>query len=175
MLERVSPLAQSRAVPGLSQRSCASLQQYHAWPERYPEMARMLAGQCGTPEAPAPGKAVSGAGGALLRIHPQRLWLFSEQPHDHPALDPQIGVSLDLSHARTIIHVAEGIAVPLLTRFIAIDLRPHRFAIDDVAVTPLHRVSVVLWRRREGIDILAPRSFARSVWDVLSEAGERLG
>jgi heterotetrameric sarcosine oxidase gamma subunit len=175
MLERASPLAQSRTVPGLSQRSCAGLLQYHAWPERYPELANMLATQCGTPEPPAPGKAVSGAGGALLRIHPQRLWLFSDKPHDYPALDPQIGVTLDLSHARTIIHVAEGIAVPLLSRFIAVDLRPHRFAIDDVAVTPLHRVSVVLWRHADGLAILAPRSFVRSVWDVLAEAGERLG
>jgi heterotetrameric sarcosine oxidase gamma subunit len=175
MPERASSLAQSRAVRGLSHRSCGTLVQYHAWPERYAEMAGMLARQCGIPDAPAPGKALSGAEGSLLRIHPQRFWLVSEQPRDYPALDSQIGATLDLSHARTIIHVAEEIAVPLLSRFIAIDLRPHRFAVDDVAITPLHRVSVVLWRRRDGIDILAPRSFARSIWDVLAEAAEQLG
>jgi sarcosine oxidase subunit gamma len=148
------------------------LVQYHAWPEHYAEMAKTLAAQCGVRDTPAPGKALSGAGGALLRVHPQRLWLLSEQPGGHPAINPEIGVTLDLSHGRTIIRVAEEIAVPLLSRFITIDLRPHRFAIDDVAITPLHRVSVVLWKRADSIDILAPRSFARSTWDVLAEVGQ---
>jgi|SRR5262245_39754204 len=174
MPERASSLARTRAVPDLSCRSCAALVQYHAWPDRYGEMTGALATRCGIANAPAAGKAVSGAIGSLLRIHPQRLWLISEQTRDHPEIIPEIGVALDLSHARTIIHVAEDIVVPLLSHFIAIDLRPHRFAIDDVATTPLHRVSVALWRRADGIDILAPRSFARSIWDVLAEAAERL-
>ena len=175
MPERASPLAQSRTMSGLSHRSCASLVQHHAWPDRYAEMAKMLAKQCGAADAPAAGKAVSGAAGALLRIHPQRLWLISGQPGGHPALDPEVGMTLDLSHARAIIHVADELAVPLLSRFIAIDVRPRCFATDDVAITPLHRVSVVLWRRSDGIDILAPRSFARSIWDLLAETAERLG
>ena len=150
------------------------LVQYHAWPETYAQMSAMLAAHCGVPEAPRAGKAVSGDGAALLRIHPQRLWLVADRAGDHPALGADIGAALDLSHARTIIHVAEAIAAPLLSRFIAIDLRPHRFAADDVAVTPLHRVSVVLWRRLDGIDILAPRSFARSTRELLAESAERL-
>ncbi|HEY1384541.1 MAG TPA: hypothetical protein VGF43_13045 [Dongiaceae bacterium] len=174
MLERTSALAQSRAVPGLSHRTCAGLRQYHAWPDRYAEMASMLAVQCGVPTVPDPGKAVSGSSGSLLRVHPQRLWLISDQAGGYPALAPEIGVALDLSHARTAIHLAAETAVSLLSRFIAIDLRPHHFAIDDVAITPLHRISVVLWRRADGIDILAPRSFARTIWDVLAEAAERV-
>jgi heterotetrameric sarcosine oxidase gamma subunit len=150
------------------------LVQYHAWPETYSQMSAMLAAHCGVPEAPRAGKAVSGAGMALLCIHPQRLWLVADRASDHPALDSAVGATLDLSHGRTIIHVAEAIAVPLLSRFIAIDLRPHRFAIDDVAVTPLHRISVVLWRRSDGIDILALRSFARSIRELLAESAERL-
>ncbi|HET6620031.1 MAG TPA: hypothetical protein VFG64_08820 [Dongiaceae bacterium] len=138
-------------------------------------MSAILTVHCSLPEAPRAGKAVSGAGAALLRIHPQRLWLVADRAGDHPALDSDIGATLDLSHGRTIIHVAEAIAAPLLSRFIAIDLRPHRFAADDVAVTPLHRVSVVLWRRADGIDILAPRSFARSIRELLAETAERLG
>ena len=90
-------------------------------------------------------------------------------------LEPQVGVSLDLSHARSILRVAEEIAEPLLSRFIAIDLRPQHLPVDDVATTALHRVSVVLWRRPSGIDILVPRSFARSIWDLLAETAERLG
>jgi heterotetrameric sarcosine oxidase gamma subunit len=151
------------------------LVQYHAWPETYAQMSAVLAAHCGVPEAPSAGKAVFGAGAALLRIHPQRLWLLADRAGDHPALGADIGATVDLSHGRTIIHVADDVAVPLLSRFIAIDLRPHRFAVDDVAVTPLHRVSVVLWRRADGIDILAPRSFARSIRELLAETAERLG
>src|SRR4030095_8759768 len=149
MVERASPLAQCRLLPGLSQRPCGTILQYHAWPDRYADMATMLATRCGATSAPAPGKAVSRPDGCLLRVHPQRLWLLSESigTGGYPALSPETGATLDLSHARTILHVAESGAVPLLSRFIAIDLRSHRFAVDDVAVTPFHRVSVVLWRR----------------------------
>ena len=177
MAERASPLAQDATAPDLSLRSCGLLVQYHGWPETYAELAVRIAAQCGAATAPAPGKAVHGSGGSLLRIHPQRLWLLSERSDaaGGPAVEPQLGAALDLSHARSIIRVADDIAEPLLSRFIAIDLRPHRFAIDDVAITPLHRVSVVLWRRAGGIDILAPRSFARSIWDLLAETAERLG
>ncbi|HET6157080.1 MAG TPA: hypothetical protein VFE34_01935 [Dongiaceae bacterium] len=173
MLERSSPLAQCNPSPGLSQRSVTRLLQYHAWPDTYSAMAATLAAHCGVPQAPAPSKAVTGLGGSLLRVHPQRLWLISDGAG--PAIGVEVGATLDVSHARTIIHVADDIATPLLSRFIAIDLRPHRFAIDDVATTPLHRVSVVLWRRVDGIDILAPRSFARSIRDLLAETTARLG
>jgi methylglutamate dehydrogenase subunit D len=172
MPERASPLAQDATAPGLSLRSCGRLVQYHAWPETYAGLAARIAAQCGAAAAPAPGKAVHGPGGSLLRIHPQRLWLLSERSDaaGSPAVEPQLGAALDLSHARAIIRVADEPAEALLSRFIALDLRPQRFAIDDVATTPLHRVSVVLWRRVGGIDILAPRSFARSLWDLLAEA-----
>lgn len=171
MADRISPVSQSKPVAGLSHRACTVLMQYHAWPDRYAEMARTLAAHCGLPEAPRPGKAARGAAAALLRVHPQRLWLIAEQGSsaNYPPLSADMGATLDLSHARTIIHVSDDNAVPLLSRFIAIDLRPHRFAIDDVALTPFHRVGVVL-RRSDGIDILTPRSFARSIWDVLAEA-----
>ena len=172
MPDRVSPLSQSKPVAGLSHHPCAVLLQHHAWPDRYAEMARNLAAHCGLPEAPRPGKATRGATSALLRVHPQRLWLVAEEgsADDHPRLNAEVGAILDISHARTIIRVSGDVAEPLLSRFIAIDLRPHRFAVDDVALAPIHRVSVLLWRRQDGIDILAPRSFARSIWELLAEA-----
>ena len=177
MPERASPLAQDATAPGLSLRSCGLLTQCHGWPETYAELAARIAVQCGVATVPAPGKAVHGPGGSLLRIHPQRLWLLSERSDaaGNLAVEPQLGAALDLSHARAIIRVADDAAEGLLSRFIAIDLRSHRFAVDNVAITPLHRVSVVLWRRAGGIDILVPRSFARSIWDLLTETAERLG
>jgi methylglutamate dehydrogenase subunit D len=177
MPERLSTLAECRPASGLSHCSCALLLQYHAWPDHYERMAAMLAARCGIEGGPRPGRAASGVDGSLLRIHPQRLWLMSDRAdsNGYPPLGPETGATLDLSHARSIIHVAQELAVPLLSRFIAIDLRPHRFAVDDVATTPLHRVSVVLWRRADGTDILAPRSFARSIWQLLAETAERLG
>jgi len=176
MAERISPLSQSQPIAGLSHRSCAVLLQYHAWPDRYAQMAKNLATHCGLPEAPRPGKAACGAKIALLRVHSQRLWLIanSGNAHDHPTLSADTGAVLDLSHARSTIHVEDRVAVGLLSRFVAVDLRPDRFAVDDLALTPLHRVSVLLWRRTDGIDLLVPRSFARTAWDVLAEAVEHL-
>ncbi len=177
MPERVSPLAQCEPVAGLAHRSCAALVQYHAWPEHYAQMAQGLADHCGLPEAPRAGRAACGATASLLRVHPQRLWLIAEDGRagGHPLINSNVGAVLDLTHARTIIRIDQVVAVPLLSRFIAVDLRPDRFAVDDIALAPLHRVGVVLWRRPDGIDVLAPRSFARSIWEVLSEAAHRLG
>ena len=176
MLERASALADGASAPGLSLRSCGRLLQYHAWPDTYVEMAGIVARHCSVAASPDPGKSVHGATGSLLRIHPQRLWQLSERSEAGGVeLQPHVGVSLDLSHARSIVRVAEEVAEPLLSHFIAIDLRPHRFAVDGVAISPLHRVSVVLWRRPNGIDILVPRSFARSTWELRAETARRLG
>jgi len=177
MAERASPLAEGATASGLSLRSCGLLLQYHGWPETFAELAARIMTQCGAAAAPAPGKVVHGSGGSLLRIHPQRLWLLSERSDaaGSPAVEPHLGAALDLSHARSIIRIAEDVTEALLGRFIAIDVRPHRFAVDDVAITPLHRVSVILWRRQNGFDIMVPRSFARSIWDLLAETAERLG
>jgi heterotetrameric sarcosine oxidase gamma subunit len=100
--------------------------------------------------------------------------LASEQVVAAPSLAPEIGAVLDLSHARTVIHIDASTAVPLLSRFVTVDLRPEHFDVGRLAMTPLHRVSVVLWRRADGIDILAPRSFAASLWDLLAETAGRL-
>jgi sarcosine oxidase subunit gamma len=174
MLERVSPIPGGIA-PGLSRRVCGMLLQYHAWPDRFADMARRLADESGAPGIPAPGRAVHGAGASLLRVHPQRIWVVSQgEAAPIPDLPSEIGAVLDLSHARTIIRIDAAHAAALLSRFVAVDLRPERFAVDAVAATPLHRVGVVLWRRREAIDILAPRSFAASIWSVLTETAARL-
>ena len=174
MLERVSLLSHAEAAPELSRRACGMVRQYHAWPDRFLEMARRLAEAIGAPGIPAPGRAVRGAAASLLRIHPQRIWLVSQEAASAPSLPSEIGAALDLSQARSIIHVDAASAVTVLCRFVAIDLRPDRFAVDAVAVTPLHRGGGGLWRRPGGFDILAPRSFAASIWDVLSETTVRL-
>lgn len=173
MLERVAPIAH-RSAAGLSTGRLETLLQFHAWPDRFPAMARDLAERFGAAAVPAPGRAVQGKDCALLRVHPQRIWLVSDRSVTAPTLPPETGAVLDLSQARTVIHIEAAKAGPVLSRFVTVDLRPEHFAVDRIAVTPLHRVSVLLWRRAGGIDILAPRSFAASLWDVLTETAERL-
>lgn len=157
----------------LEKRPIGTLIQYHAWPDRFAEMARQIAATHGA-AIPAPGRAASAGAGSLLRIHPQRLWYIAESAVGPQSLSPDVGVSLDLSQARAAIHVAASMAEPLLSRFVTVDLRPQHFAVDALALTPLHKVGVLLWRRSDGIDILAPRSFAASLWDLLSETAERV-
>jgi heterotetrameric sarcosine oxidase gamma subunit len=158
----------------LEKRPIGTLTQYHAWPDRFAEMAQRVAAIHGA-AIPGPARAVSVDAGSLLRIHPQRLWYIAAPDNGPPpALPPEIGVLLDLSQARTVIHVAASMAEPLLSRFVAVDLRPALFVVDALAMTPLHRVGVLLWKRSDGIDILTPRSFAASLWDLLSETADRI-
>src|SRR5262249_24538086 len=112
MADRLSPLSQCHAVVGLSHNSLSVLLQYHAWPEHYERMAKDLAAHCGVRAAPSPGRAVNGATTPLLRVHPQRLWLVGGQgtARDHPLIAAETGAVLDLTHARSVIHVDEAIA-----------------------------------------------------------------
>jgi hypothetical protein len=95
----------------LEKRPIGTLTQYHAWPDRFAEMARQIAATHGA-AIPAPARAVPAGAGSLLRIHPQRLWHVAESAISPQALSPDVGVSLDLSLARAAIHVAASMAEP---------------------------------------------------------------
>ncbi len=165
----------ARHPRGLSTGPLKALQQYHAWPDRFDEMARRVSNHYRAGEPPAIGRYAEAEGGSLLRTHPQRLWFVSDRnATSELELPVDIGVSLDLSHARVLIQAEFDLAEPLLSRFVSVDLRLRYFPIGSVALAPLHRVSVLLQRRTGGIDIFAPRSFSASLWDVLVETAERL-
>ncbi len=187
MVERVSALAGhlgprrfgmvGEAGPGvrLSEAPIGSLWQVSAWPGRLAEAGRAAAEAAGAAEAPAPGRSAEGPRGRVVRTEALKWWVLSESPIEAPALSPEDGTLLDLSHARTRIRVEGPAARDLLARMVAIDLRLRSFGEGAVAVTGAHGVGLLLLARAEGIDVHVLRSFALAVWEDMAEIAAQFG
>ena len=187
MVERVSALEGHDAPrqfgligqdgPGihLSERPLASLWLIAAWPERLAETGVVAAQATGVAAAPGPGASATGPGGTLLRVEPLKWLLVSEDEIAAPTIDPTDGAVLELSHARTVIHVSGPKSLDLMARMVSLDLRPAAFPEGSVANTGLHHVGVTILACDGGFDILVLRSFGLAVWEILAESAAQFG
>lgn len=182
MAERVSGL-QGHYEPGRSgepgeagvvvrEISGLSLFQIAAWPETIEAVAAQVAEWAGAAEAPGPRAASVGGKGTLLRIEPLKWWLYGIETGD---LDPEQGVTLDLSHSRTHLRICGPQARACLNRLLPLDLRDQSFAENSVASTSMHHVAITLWRSNDGYELFLPRGFALSLWEVLVETAAQFG
>ena len=90
-------------------------------------------------------------------------------------IDAEVGTSLDLSHARTVVRVSGIEATAFLNRHLPLDLRESSFPVGAVAITAIHHVSVTLWRGASGFLLFLPRGFALSLWQGFVTTGEQFG
>jgi len=186
MVERVSALQGHLAPrrigridgePGvrLTERRLASLWQVAAWPGRLPLAGAAIARAAVVDAAPGPGRSVEGPGGTLLRHEVMKCLLASPVPVPRPEVPGDVGTVLDLSHARTVIHVAGPAMRALMAGMTSVDLRPAAFADGAVAGTGIHHVGVLLHGRGGGVDLYVPRSFGLAIWEHLIESGAQYG
>ncbi|MGR3715778.1 MAG: sarcosine oxidase subunit gamma [Thermohalobaculum sp.] len=159
----------------LSERCLTSLWLIAAWPGRLAETGAAAAKAAGVGAAPGPGLSATGEGGTLLRAEPLKWLLISEDEIARPALDAADGTVLELSHARTVIHVSGANALDLMARMVPLDLRPAAFPEGSVANTGLHHVGVTIVARDGGFDLMVLRSFGLSVWETLLESAAQFG
>ena len=182
MVERVSALADHHrpgrfgadGTPGvtLSEVPGLVLHQIAGWPDTLSTVGHEAAEAAGAEAAPGPCHATLGERGALLRIAPLKWWLLSVAA---PALAPEEGATLDLSHSRTHLRIAGPQAVDLLIRHLPLDLRPSAFPVGRVGSSAFHHVGVTLWRSEAGFELFLPRGFAASLWDMLLESAAQFG
>ncbi len=116
--------------------------------------------------------AAAGTNGTLLLIEPLKWWLVGAQA---PELQADQGAILDLSHSRTHVKVSGPDATTLLNRHLPLDFREASFPVGSVASTAFHHVGVTLWRSEEGYELLLPRGFALSLWQMLLESAAQFG
>lgn len=182
MIERISALAGHYApgrfgaegdpgvtlceVPGLV------LHQIAGWPDTLAAVGATAAEAAGAEAAPGACRAVAGDHGTLLRIAPLKWWLLGASP---PALTPEEGATLDLSHSRTHLRIAGPRAADLIGRHLPLDLAPSAFPVGAVASSAFHHVGVTLWRSQAGFELFLPRGFAVSLWDMLLESAAQFG
>jgi len=159
----------------LTERRLASAWLIAAWPERLAAAGATAATAAGVDAAPGPGASATGPGGTLLRTEPLKWLLVSETETPRPVLNEADGTVLELSHARTVIHVSGPKAPDLMARMVPLDLRPAAFPEGSVANTALHHVGVTLLARDGGFDILVLRSFGLAVWEALTDSAAQFG
>lgn len=182
MVERISALQGHltpgrfgvEGTPGIALCAIEGLQlhQVAVWPGSIASMGVELAALLDSSNAATPGQAVGDADCALLRVEPLKWWLVGTAP---PALDPQQGATLDLSHSRTRIRISGKSAADLLGRLLPLDLREQHFPIGSVASSAIHHVGVTLWRNEQGYELLVPRGYAVSVWEVVLQTALQFG
>jgi heterotetrameric sarcosine oxidase gamma subunit len=153
------------------------LLQLAAWPETIMTTGAKAAQAAGVSAPPSPGRVISGEKATLLRVEPLKWWLISENSAGAvlPALPAGDGTVLNLSHSRSWIRINGRKAETLLNHFLPIDLRPGSFPHDTVASTAFHHTGVTLWRCDGGFNLMLPRSFAASLWELLQESAKQYG
>ncbi len=161
----------------LSEVTGHGLFQLAAWPHSVANVADIGAKGAGASKAPGPGEASTGDKGALLRIEPLKWWLIAEGQVQMapPLLPPKLGHVLDLSHARTWLKIGGEKAEMLLNHYLPINLHTNAFPSGSVASTAFHHVGVTLWRSDSDLNLLLPRSFAASLWQMLEESALQYG
>ncbi len=148
-------------VPGLT------LWQLAVWPDSLQRVASAVADQIGVSGAPGFGRSNTQAAVSMLRIEPLKFWVIGAALTEP---DPNDGAVLDLSHSRTHIRISGPHATTLLNSYLPLDLREQSFAVGAVASTAFHHVGVALWRTDKGYELLLPRGFALSLWELLVES-----
>lgn len=153
------------------------LLQIAAWPNTLSTVAKTACSMAGCTTAPAPGKAIDGSAGSLLRVEPLKCWLVSAsgEPLNNTEIDAEQGSTLDLSHSRTHVRITGEDATKLLNRHLPLDLRAASFPVGSVASTAFHHVGVTLWHSSAGFELFLPRGFAVSLWEGLVESAEQFG
>lgn len=153
-----------------------SLTQISAWPDSLQAAEQEAARLAGCNAAPAPGQAHESAAGTLLRVEPLKWWLIGrDTPTDLPSLAAETGAVLDLSSSRTWIRLGGPRRTDLLNRFLPLNLSEKAFPSGSSASTAFHHIGVTLWRDEEHFNVLLPRSFAASLWEMLTESAAQFG
>ncbi len=153
-----------------------SLLQIAAWPDTLADVGAELAAQLGIDAAPGACRAAITERGTLLRVEPLKWWLIDgDRKLATTFSDASRAVTLDQSHSRTRLRICGPQAAELLNRQLPLDLRDASFPVGALASTAFHHAGVTLWRHAAGYDLLLPRGFALSLWELLLAGAEQFG
>lgn len=132
----------------------------------------------GLPLPQGTGTTTCGERIALLALGPDE-WLATGHlaPDAVAALRARSSAVTDVSHGRTAIRVSGTTARDLLAKGLPLDLHPSAFPAGRCAQSTLARCNVVVHCVDDAptFDLYVMRSYARSLWHFLCEAGKELG
>ena len=154
------------------------LWQLCAWPGRKAAVESLLRETVG--DAPRPRQLAQGeSGAAALRLAPLVWWVEGadeEAAARLASLSAEDGAALELSHGYARLRMGGPRAAELLNRFLPLDLRAAHFPVGAVASSGTHHTPVTLARESdETYALWLPRSYAKSLWELLCDAARRMG
>jgi heterotetrameric sarcosine oxidase gamma subunit len=82
---------------------------------------------------------------------------------------------LDLSQSRVWLRLSGPSAAGFLNHHLPLDLRDSQFTQRRVACSAIHHVGVTLWRDLASFNLLIPRSFAVSIFQLLTDSACQYG
>ena len=159
------------AEPRIARRESLRVWQAALWPDAAAAGAQALAAAVGASPADR-GRVAAGPGGALARIGPLKWWVIDGP---RPALDPALGVALDLSCEQAAFDIDGPGAADLLARIVAVDLRDRGFPPGAFAATGGRRLILKLWRRGGAAwTLFTMRSTGECLEEILHESRRNL-
>lgn len=142
-----------------------TLHQIAVWPDSVAAVASDIASRFGTTAAkPGCWRALLTEEETVLWIEPFKFWQIGGEV---PSFEPHEGHVLDLSDSRTWIRLSGAEAQAALSSRLPVDLRFENFSVGSVASTVVHGVGVTIWKSGAGYEMLLPRSFARSIAELI--------
>ena len=113
--------------------------------------------------------------GNVLWAGPQR-WLVLDPPPDLAERAGTLGSVTDQSDSRVLLRLSGARLRDTLGKGVPVDLHPHAFAVDALALTLAWHIAVLLWRDSAQTMVLGcARSYARDLLAQLLEAGAEYG
>jgi heterotetrameric sarcosine oxidase gamma subunit len=167
MLERRSALASAKpyvsAKLAIAERPGFTLTQVAGVEERIASVTGPL------PEKVARAQ-VNGAH-TIFRIGPAQFWIVGPETDDVAARLQGQAIVTPLSSSRVRIAIDGAPARDVLARLMPVDLHPQVFTPGSVALTGIHHTPVTVHCTAENaFDIYAMRTFAMTVWEVVTDA-----
>ena len=148
------------------------IQQIAAWPNELDEMEIFISKELGTKKKINFNKGEILLDKSVWRMEPLKWWLLGKTIN----IPESLGTSLVLSHAFTSIKLSGEKVRLLLNRHLPLDLRDDIFSINSSASSAIHHVSVKLFRiNKDEYNLLIPRGFALSIWEILIESATQFG
>ncbi|ESY74930.1 sarcosine oxidase subunit gamma [Mesorhizobium sp. M0051] len=146
--------------------------QVEGWDGMLGQFESSLSAALGTKLPASVGETVRHKNFVIIRVAPRRLWLALDDGTQGSslAIDPDLGCSVCLGEGRMRFSLAGADIASILSTCIAVDWHAPTTAPGRAVQTSFHHVPVLLIRTSEtSCDLVAPRSFARSLQDWLAD------
>ena len=152
-----------------------SILQADGWRGTIADFDASLSRQLGGALPAAVGEWIDIGGCSVIRIAPRRFWLVGE-PQTGLSIDPELGCLVPLRDGRVCLRMGGSRLFEVLNACAAIDWLSPDAAPGRAVQTGFHRVPVLLLRQDEQeCDLIAPRSFAKSLSDWLVDVAVCVG